>query len=488
MLFNLFKSDPIRTKKRTFRTKGKRNFAAAEDNYTLSDFSGNSLSIDAELVSSLRKMRGRSRTLANDNDYAKKYLAMVKSNVVGASGIILQAKTKDDKGELDQADNKYIEANFKRWGKVNHCTINKRYSWIDLQNVFIETVARDGEALCIIHQGKQFEYGISLQLVDIDLLDETYNTTLENGNSIRMGIEQDSTGKVVAYHILSSHPNDTEIHYYQGKKYKRILAENVIHGFISQRAGQSRGIPWMHTSIRRLNMLGGMEEAELVASRVAASKMGFFTSADGDSYIGDSEEEEGGALISDAEPGSFEQLPEGVNFQTFDPQHPSTAFDSFIKAVLRGAASGLNVAYNTLANDLEGVSYSSIRSGTIEERDQWKQKQTWMIEHFCERVYLAWIKNAILIGKLDLPSRKISKFEEVTFQARAWDWVDPVKDVQSNILAYKLRTTSLSDIAAKQGRDFADIVEQLKKEEELLKEAGLEPLIDQEKEDERIEK
>ena len=59
------------------------------------------------------------------------------------------------------------------------------------------------------------------------------------------------------------------------------------------------------------------------------------------------------------EAGSFVSLPNGVDFKAFDPDHPTSQFESFVKSILRQIASGLNVPYNELANDLEGVSYSS---------------------------------------------------------------------------------------------------------------------------------
>lgn len=474
MFFSKKETAPPSLKKRKQKIKkiNTRGFAASAEEYFLSDFKGTSLSIDAELTAGLRKMRMRSRTLTNDNDYAKKYLSMVRANVVGSNGIMLQARTKDSRGKLDKADNDYIEQAFKEWGSLEHCTMSKRLTWCDVQNLFIETVARDGESLCVIHYGKDLEYGMSLQLVDIDLLDESYNVRLDNGNQIRMGVEQNQFGAAVAYHLFTEHPGD-DTYTFNLKKYVRIPAERIIHAFRSERPGQSRGIPWMHTAIRRLNMLGGMEEAELIASRVAASKMGFFTSAEGDGYVGDSEIEDDGALLSAAEPGVFEQLPEGVNFQAFDPQHPSTAFDSFVKTVLRGAASGLNVSYNTLANDLEGVSFSSIRSSTIEERDQWKQKQTWMIEQFCMPVYKAWLSSAILHGKLKLPATKIDKFRNVTFQPRGFDWVDPLKDINASALSIELGVSTRSDIAASRGTNLEDVFEQLQKEQELAAQYGI---------------
>ena len=42
-----------------------------------------------------------------------------------------------------------------------------------------------------------------------------------------------------------------------------------------------------------------------------------------------------------------------------------TAFADFHASVLRSVASGLGISYVTLANNLEGVSYSSIRQASI---------------------------------------------------------------------------------------------------------------------------
>jgi capsid protein len=109
-------------------------------------------------------------------------------------------------------------------------------------------------------------------------------------------------------------------------------------------------------------MLHGYREAELVAARVAASKMGFITSPDGDGYTEDDLEDTHAPVMS-AELGSFEQLPTGMDIKLFDPTHPTSAFSDFHKAVLRGIASGLGVSYASLASDLENVNYSSIRQG-----------------------------------------------------------------------------------------------------------------------------
>jgi lambda family phage portal protein len=227
----------------------------------------------------------------------------------------------------------------------------------------------------------------------------------------------------------------------------------------------------MHTAINRLNQVGAYEEAELIAARIASSKMGFYTSEDGDSYTGD--EDGDGNLLMDMEPGAMEELPAGMNFTAFDPQHPTSAYQAFIKTALRGAASGLNVAYNTLANDLEGVNFSSIRSGVLEEREQWRTIQSWVSQQLCRPVYRAWLVQALTTQALPLPQRKYEKFTRVDWQPRGWAWVDPLKDQQANKLAIDLGVMSRAEVSASRGVDFEDTLAQLKVENELLKTYGI---------------
>jgi lambda family phage portal protein len=315
------------------------------------------------------------------------------------------------------------------------------------------------------------KFGFALQFLEADYLDENYNEELRDGNYIKMGIEFDKYQRPTAYHILTKHPGDAT-YYRHGRTYERIPAEDIIHGFVIERPGQSRGVPWMHTAMTRLNMIAGYEEAELVAARVGASKMGFFTSPDGDGFAGDDVDDKG-SIITDAEPGTFNQLPRGTDFKEFDPTHPAGNFPFFIKAMLRGVSSGLGISYNSLASDLESVNYSSIRSGSIEERDQWKINQSWMIESFCQPVFEGWLRMALLSGAIPLPADKFTKFNAPHWNVRGWQWVDPLKDVKASVDAINNGLKTRSQIVAEQGFDLEEVFEQLKQEEELAVTYGL---------------
>jgi lambda family phage portal protein len=285
-----------------------------------------------------------------------------------------------------------------------------------------------------------------------------------------MGIEFNKWNRPIAYHLLTTHPGELFSNR-SGQKYQRIPARQIIHAFIMDRPSQSRGVPWMHSAMTRLRMLAGYEEAELVAARVGASKMGFFVSGDGAGYTG--AEDAFGNKIMEADPGTFEQLPSGMDVKMFDPHHPNSSFADFEKSILRGIASGLDISYATLSNDLENVNFSSIRHGSLEDRDSWRCLQTFVIEHFCNRVFESWLLMAMTCGRLGLNIRDFDKYNNPIWRARGWAWVDPLKDSHANEIAIAQKTRTRNQIAADHGNDIEEIFQQIVFEEELARKYGL---------------
>ncbi len=346
-------------------------------------------------------------------------------------------------------------------------------SWADCQRFVVQNLARDGEVLVRKIRGYRNAHGFALQFLEADYLDEEKNEVYQNGNSIRMGVEVDDYGKPVAYHLLTEHPGDYEfMKSSRTRKHVRVPADEIIHIFIPTRTNQTRGEPFMASAIAALKMLHGYREAELVAARVAAAKMGFITTPGGDEYIGDGDDN--GSPLMNSEPGSFEQLAPGQSIQMFDPQHPTSAFSDFEKSILRGIASGLGVSYTSLANDLEGTSYSSIRQGALEDRDHYRLLQNFLITHFVDPVIREWMAMSITSGAISIPMRRYDKFADaLVFRARGFQWVDPKKEIEANILGLQNGLLSMQDIANHYGRDVQDVFEQIQREKELAKQMGI---------------
>ena len=446
-----------------------RAFHGADTGRLFSDFVHSSRSADSEIKPSLRILRDRCREISRNHPYAKRYLQIMTTNVVGPHGVRIQVRKRNDDNSLDSVGNRIIEQQWQAWGRAGFCTVDGRISWSQAQRLFIETLTRDGEVLIQkIKNPAGNPFGFSLKFLEADYLDEGYDARLNNGNEVRMGVELDKgTGKPVNYYLFEDHPHHDQGYGSRTKRHHKIVpADQIIHCYMQDRAGQTRGVPWMSNVLSRLKMLDGYEEATLVNARVAASKMGFFVSPEGDGFVGDDIDNH--APIMSAEPATFTQLPAGMKFESFDPQNPTDSFAEFEKGILRGIASGLGVSYVSLANNLEGVSYSSIRQGTIEDRDHFKVVQQFMIDQFVDPIYRAWLEMAITVGRINLPMGKYDLFaDQVIYRPRGFAWVDPQKEINASVIALNNGIVSLQDVHSQYGRDTEEIFEQINRESEL---------------------
>ena len=267
---------------------------------------------------------------------------------------------------------------------------------------------------------------------------------------------------------------------------ERIPAAEISHLYLHDRPEQRRGFPWTTSALISLHNLGGYQEAAIIAARVGASKMGFFQQKeDIDSFQNPIDGQavdngHGGQDIIDyADPGTFHSLPNGYEFVPFNPDYPHANYDSFVKTCLRSVSGGLGVSYHNLANDLEGVNFSSIRSGVLEERDQWMALQNWYIDSFLCDVFERWLACALLAGAITsptgkpLPAAKLDKFKRYRWQGRRWAWVDPLKDIQSQEAAIALRVKSRRAVCDELGVDFDETLQQIQQETDLLRQMGL---------------
>ena len=137
------------------------------------------------------------------------------------------------------------------------------------------------------------------------------------------------------------------------------------------------------------------------------------------------------------------------------------------------------MSYHGLSGDLTEVSFSSIRSGTIEERDQWRVLQTWFADAVLEPVYTEWLRMALLSGAIKmpngsaLPAAKLDKFAAHTWQARTWEWVDPESDANAIVTKLGANLTTLTHEAGKQGLDLEEILQTKQRERELYAQYGI---------------
>lgn len=437
--------------KRVRKTGGKRFAVAQKASKLGARVSGFGLSIDETLRRDVVAIRNASRKAGEDDGYIVRFLSMCETHIVGPEGFTLQNKAKLSNGKLDKASNDIIEDGFKkRWGKKGNCDVTGQYSWLDIQRLFIKTVAQDGAILVREVLGFDNEFGYALQLFEADHLDMNYNRENYQGNEIKHGIELNEWGKHIAYHLLTVHPGERS--YFHGNtRYQRIPAEEIIYGYYPFRIGQKIGVPWAHAALLELMDLYNYREAELTSARVAASKMLAYIP---DSDVEPADDEDDEDFIEELEPGGSVVVPYGYDAKALDFKNDASNAAGYTKTSLRTASSALDVNYNSLGNDGEGINFSTIRHFTLEDRDSWKKKQGWMRETLLERIFGNWLKMALLSSALgNLKVIHFEKYNQPKFQGRRWDWMNPLQDGKANTEAINNKTKSPQAIIRQQGDD-----------------------------------
>lgn len=440
----------------------KRGFDAARVNRLTASFQSQLFTLDQLLKMDLKTLKARSRTLSVNNDYARRFIILLKNNVVGPNGFQLQSKASDLSGKPDTVANKKIEENWAEWGKKQNASVSGRLSFTGLCLLWIASIGIDGEFLARRVKGFDNPWGYAIQPLETDLLDITLNKMLSNGNEIRMGIEFNQWDKPLRYYLRKRKGIDS----YYGNDHDVFQASDIIHSFLQERPFQSRGIPPLCAAMIAMHNMGAAEEAEILSVRGEAAKMGFLEQdADSDPYTGSGEKDDQGNIIETLEPGSIELLPKGIRFKEYNPTHPNGNYAAFKKEALKSMVSGLWMSYHSFANDLESVNYSSLRQGALDERDSYKVLQSLMISEFCEPVFSDLLEMSLLTQKVQLPFSKIDKFNKPVFYGRRWGWVDPLKDISAAEKEINLRLKSRTEIIAESGRDFRVVVDQIAEEE-----------------------
>jgi lambda family phage portal protein len=185
--------------------------------------------------------------------------------------------------------------------------------------------------------------------------------------------------------------------------------------------------------------------------------MGFITSPEGE-LQGD--ELLDGERVTSFEPGVFKYLAPGESVSVPSLDAPDGQLEPFLRAMLRAVAAGVGCSYTTISQDYSQSNYSSSRLSLLEERDNWRALQQYMIENFHQPVFEAWMEMAVLSGVLSLPlyDTDPDRYRMVQWFPRGWSWVDPAKEVAAYKDAVRCGFKTQAEVVAEQGGDLEDLL------------------------------
>ena len=406
--------------------------------------------INALVASGGPRLLARSRELVVTNGYAANACEAFAANIVGdgikPSSLITDAALRDQVQKLWLA-----------W--TDEADADGLTDFYGLQAMVAREMFVAGE--CFVRlRPRRAEDGLlvplQLQLLQSEMLPFEKTEIDPNGNHIRCGIEFDLIGRRVAYHFRRRHPGDSTDQRIAVPDTVRVPAEEVLHIYRPIDAGQIRGLPHVAPAMVRLFLLDQYDDAELDRKKTAAMFAGFITkTAPEDPMMGEGAADLDGAAIASLEPGTMQVLLPGEDVKFSSPADVGGGYEAFQYRTLLAVSASLGLPYHLVTGDVRQANYSSLRAELVEFRRRIGQLQHGVIAHqLCRPIWRRWLETAVLSGALDADPVVA---RPVQWIPPRWDWVDPLKDIQAQVLAMEAGLTSRRKVVEATGYDIEEV-------------------------------
>lgn len=444
-----------------FYNSGYDEGGASHDKNSMRGWRASSKSPQEDIDRNLDTLRQRSRSLMMSAPIAVSAIKTNRTNIVGMG---LRLRPTIDREVLGMSDEeakrweKKTQREFELWAKSKQCDATKVNNFYEMQQIVCMSWLTNGDAVGLIEycdEEKAFmPYELRIHLIESDKVCNPqstgayvnlWETNPDNGNRIYNGVEIDSKGGVVAYHICNTYPNSALI---TQKKWTRVKAfgdrtgmPNVLMIFESERAEQYRGVPYLAPVIEALKQLARYSEAEIMAAVINGFFTVFITSEKSPSEMpftgiaGDDEDEYDTDNSYGLGPGMINVLAPGEDIKMADPSHPNSNFDAFTTAYAKYIGAALEIPSELLLKQF-GASYSASKAALEEAWKAFKMRRAWLIDDFCKPIYEIWLTEAIAKGRIKAPGFYLDASIREAWCKCAWNgpaqgMLDPLKEIKA---------------------------------------------------------
>ena len=410
-------------------------------------------------------IRARARDLERNSDVMTSVVGAFKRNVVG-SGFQIQAKT-------EEADlNKTIERTWKRWCKKQNCDVTGTQSLNQMIRMAVERKKVDGGILFVKRYTHDGFVPFKLQMIEVDELDISVMQPKFAGNKVVGGIEINQWNKPVGYYI-----RQYDVQGFQVTEPVWVDAKDVIFYFTKKRPTQIREISDMTATIPRIRDINEYMQAVSIKQRIEACLSVFIkksipTQGIGRQGAGASDRVNyDGKLLS---PGMIKELNAGDDIQVVNPTGQGADATSFTKLQQRLVGAGVGISYEATSRDMSEATYSSARQGMIEDELTYGEEKELLME-VLDEIYETFVISAVLCGALNIPAFWDDKERYLShdWTQEPKPWIDPQKESRANETALQTGQKTYKQIAAENGRDWRDQVDDIAEVIEYGREKGI---------------
>ena len=298
------------------------------------------------------------------------------------------------------------------------------------------------------------------------------------------GVEFDANGRPTKYFVSKRAKADIELGSSKdGNKPQTIPASQFIlyANYPHERAERKRGISML---LQNLNIFEDLEEIlDAMCQKVKneafmgikfKTEIGPDGSLFGTEATSDKTAEDGVTRKTvKMVPGLNLNLSPGEDADVMESKSPPGEFIAFYRMMLRYAGTRFGLPLEMMLFDFADTNYSGGRALLELAKKRFKVEQEEM-KGLCDRIFHWWLAREIKYNGLIVPGDVRGWHWTHRWGMPGWPYLDPVKSATANTIDLANATTSRTRILDDEGYgDFEELVETLRKEQDMLNAAGI---------------
>jgi len=329
----------------------------------------------------------------------------------------------------------------------------------------------------------------------------------------RMGVERDSEGAPLAYHIRQKHPNDSllfgppdKMQWWRIPRQNQWGRWNIIHYYEQDRVDMTRGLSAFTTALLPMRLLDDYNKTELESAALRATyaavieseldydkAMGVIGSeyanavkgnplfdftmrmmADNATFYRGQDLHFGKSKVSHLLPNEELKMVQGNNGHSI--------LKDFNQSQLQILASALGVAYESLTKDYSSTNYSGARAALYDVWRSYEVQREGFIRNFAWPIFINWLEEMValrgvipMLGSQNFYDR-VDALTYGTFETWAKPRLDPHHETNADIALYKAGALTLRDLTRTDGNlDWRKTLRARAQEKAEMDRLGLKP-------------
>ena len=408
---------------------------------------------DADIAPDLADLRGLSRDLARTSPLAGGAISNVVTNVVG-TGLAVQpspdfeflgiTNPEEQKAWINAARREYL-----LFAESCDCDLTRGQNIYGLQSTGFRSTLESGDIFFIpTMAGPGRPYKLALQMIEADrVCNEGFRADTAG---LVQGVELDSHGAPIRYHIANQHPGARQrasMTWTKVDAFSPSGRRNVLHIMDRRRPGQTRGVPYLASVIEPLKQLTRYSEAEVSAAVISAAFAVFvkmdaeafqslFDDTNATQYLNSATNARWDGTIPQADmnaPGKAVNLLPGESIESPSLGRPNSEFDPFFMACAKQIGVGLELPVEVILKSFNS-SYSAARAALLDAWRFFRGRRDFVATYFCQPVYELWLEEAVALGRIRAPGFFADPAYRRAWSAAVWTGdgpgsIDPMKEV-----------------------------------------------------------